>query len=127
MKGLTLEPNADNTQLLYDNPDLGLRFLYPRRWRVAGDLGQQVRLDGTDGSGVLMTLEPPARVPSAAQFLEESEKWFASQKGYKVLRSEAPQRVQTAPGPWTISPWRSIPGDSRCSWTITWSTRRRAE
>ena len=97
LKGLTLEPNADNSLLLYDNADLGIRFLYPRRWRMAGDLGQQVRLDGSNGSGVLLTLEPPARMPSAVQFLEESRNWFASQKGSKVLRSDPPQRVQAAP------------------------------
>ena len=32
-----LEPNADNTLLLYDNPELGIRFLYPRRWHVGSD------------------------------------------------------------------------------------------
>jgi hypothetical protein len=93
LKGLTLQPNVENTQLVYDNPDLGLRFLYPRRWRVAGDLGRQVRLDGSDGSGLLITLEPPARVPTAAQFLAESRGWFLSQKA-RVVRADPPQRVQ---------------------------------
>src|SRR5262249_5996323 len=32
LKGVALEPNADNTLLLYDDPELGVRFLYPRRW-----------------------------------------------------------------------------------------------
>src|SRR5260370_29199371 len=36
LKGVALEPNDDNTRLLYDNPDLGVRFQYPRRWRAAG-------------------------------------------------------------------------------------------
>ena len=36
--------------LRFNNADLGLRFLYPRRWRVAGGMGRQVRLDGADGT-----------------------------------------------------------------------------
>ena len=61
---MALEPNADNTQLLYDNPDLGVRFLHPRRWRVAGVRGAQVALDETGGNGLLLTLEPAATVPT---------------------------------------------------------------
>ena len=34
VRGRDLSPTAENTLLLYDNPDLGVRFLYPRRWRV---------------------------------------------------------------------------------------------
>src|SRR5262249_16850311 len=45
LKGLALEPSPANTLLLYENPDLGLRFLYPRRWRVASQRGPQVALD----------------------------------------------------------------------------------
>jgi hypothetical protein len=96
LKGLALEPSADNTLLLYDNAELGVRFLYPRRWRVAGGLGRQVRLDGADGSGLLLTLEPPGRVPTGAQFLAESRDYFQGQKA-KVLRADGPQRVQAAP------------------------------
>ena len=31
LRGVALEPSADNTLLLYDNPDMGVRFLHPRR------------------------------------------------------------------------------------------------
>src|SRR5262249_12467654 len=34
LAGIPLEPNADNTLLLYDDAALGVRLLYPRRWRV---------------------------------------------------------------------------------------------
>ena len=30
LRGLELKPGIENTLLLYDNPDLGVRFLYPR-------------------------------------------------------------------------------------------------
>jgi hypothetical protein len=93
LRGATLEPNADNTRLLYDNPDLGLRFLYPRRWRVAGVRGSQVTLDGADGSGLLITLDPPARLPTGAAFLAESRGWLEKQKA-RVVRVEPPRAVQ---------------------------------
>lgn len=90
------EPNADNTQLLYDNPDLGVRLLYPRRWRIAGVRGRQLAIDEANGSGLLLTLEPPARVPSAAQFLTESRTYLQQQKA-KILRADAPRRLQALP------------------------------
>ena len=53
LKGVALEPNAENTLLLYDNPDFGVRFVYPRRWHPAAVRGSQLALDGADGSGLL--------------------------------------------------------------------------
>jgi hypothetical protein len=93
LRGVAVEPNADNTLLLYDNPDLGLRFLYPRRWRVAAVArGNQVTLDGADGSGLLLTVEPPAQVPTGNQFLGESRAWLQSQKA-RVLQVTLPAAV----------------------------------
>jgi hypothetical protein len=96
LKGVALEPNADNTLLLYENDDLGVRFLHPRRWRMAGVRGTQVALDSADGSGVLLTVEPPNRVPTGAQFLKESRDWLLGQKA-KVLRIEAVRQVLSKP------------------------------
>jgi hypothetical protein len=97
LKGLTLTPTADNTLLLYDSAELGVRFLYPRRWRVAGGLGQQVRLDGADGSGLQITLDPAAKTPTGAQFLAESRDYFTGQKA-KIFRMDAPYRVRGGAG-----------------------------
>jgi hypothetical protein len=97
LKGLTLTPNADNTLLLYESAELGLRFVYPRRWRTAGGVGRQVRLDGADGSGLQITLDPPARVPTGAQFLAESRDYFTGQKA-KIFRLEAPYQVRGGAG-----------------------------
>jgi hypothetical protein len=97
LKGLTLTPTGDNTLLLYDNADLGLRFVYPRRWRVAGGMGRQVRLDSADGSGLQITLDPPAKVPTGAQFLKESRDYFTGQKA-KIIRTEEPSRVRGGAG-----------------------------
>ena len=108
LKGLTLTPTADNTLLLYDNAELGLRFVYPRRWRVAGGVGRQVRLDGADGSGLQITLDPPAKVPAGEQFLAESRDYFAGQKA-KVF-AHARSRPASAAG--------------RASWSTSRSTWR---
>ncbi len=96
LRGVKLDPDADNTLMLYDNPEIGVRFLFPRRWRVAGVRGLQVALDEINGNGLLLTLEPAARVPTAAQFLAETRAWMGQQKA-KVLRVEAPRRLQAAP------------------------------
>lgn len=96
LKGLTLEPGTDNTLLLFDNPELGVRFLYPRRWRASVLPNQQVALDGADGSGLLLTVEPTVKVPTGAQFLSESRGWLQQQKA-KELRVVPPQRLLGPP------------------------------
>src|SRR5262249_7671098 len=72
LRGVALEPDAENTLLLYDNTELGVRFLYPRRWKIAGADGKQVAVDAPDGSGFLLTVEPAGRTPTGAQLLKES-------------------------------------------------------
>jgi hypothetical protein len=96
LKGVVTEPNADNTRMLYENPDLGVKFLYPRRWRVSGVRGSQVILDGADGSGLLLTLDPVERVPTGGQFLAESRTWLEKQKA-KILRVVPPDRLRETP------------------------------
>jgi hypothetical protein len=97
LRGVTLEPNASNTLLLYDNSDLGVRFLHPRRWRLAAERGQQITLDAADGSGLLLTVESANNVPTAAQYLKESRDWFAKQK-VKVHREEPAQGLRADNG-----------------------------
>jgi hypothetical protein len=96
LKGVTLERTEDNTRLLYDNPDLGVRFLHPRRWLIAEVRGNQVALATRDGAGLLLTVEPPARVPTGAQYLVESRDWLKGQKA-KILRTDEPRKVQASP------------------------------
>src|SRR5262249_16040100 len=76
LPGVTVEPNGENTLLLFDNPDLGVQFLYPRRWRMAGVLGRQVALDEKHGSGLLLTVESPATTPTGEQLLKESQEFL---------------------------------------------------
>jgi hypothetical protein len=95
LKGLVLEANPDNTQLLYDNPELGVRFLYARRWR-ASERGRQVTLDDPAGSGLMLTVESLTRLPTAAQFVAETRDFFQKQKA-KMGRSQEPRRLRAAP------------------------------
>src|SRR5260370_35586711 len=98
IKSLRQEPDTDLMLLLYDNPDQGVRFLYPRRWHVAEDNEKQITMDGPDGSGLRLTFDSPSRIPKVEQFLKESRDWFSDQKA-KVLRVEDPERVQSKPTP----------------------------
>ncbi len=80
VRGLKLDPTDDNTRLLYDNPDLGVRFLHPRRWKVMGVRGRQIAVDDTNGNGMLLTLEPISQAPMGDQYLRESKEWMEKQK-----------------------------------------------
>lgn len=98
LKGVGLDPTDENTLLLYDNADLGVRFLYPRRWHVATVTGPQIALDEPGGSGLLITVEAPARVPTGAQFLAETQA-FLQKSGARILRTEQPRRVPASGQP----------------------------
>jgi hypothetical protein len=94
IRGLTVEPNGDNTQLLYESPELGVRLQHPRRWRMQAAKGRQLFFEATNGNGVLVTLEPPASVPTASAYLAETQAFIAKEKG-KVLKTDTPQRLTT--------------------------------
>jgi hypothetical protein len=96
LRSVKLEPDDDNTLLLYDNEDLGLRFLYPRRWRVAGVRGGQLGIDETNGSGLMLTIEAAGRVPTAAQYLTESRNWLLKEKA-RIHRVTEPRTLRNAP------------------------------
>ncbi len=97
VRGLTLEPTDENTRLLYDNRDLGVRFLYPRRWKVMGVRGRQLAIDDTEGNGMLLTLEPATKAPTGAQYLRESTDWLEKQKG-KIVSVDPVRRVSSTSG-----------------------------
>ena len=86
-----LRPTAENTLLLYDNADLGVRFLYPRRWRVGAVRGRQLTIEDPAGGGILVTLEPAGSVPTAEQFLAETQEFLKSQE-WAVSAVDPPRR-----------------------------------
>jgi len=98
LRGLNLKPDVENTQLLYDDGNLGVRFLYPRGWRVGAVQGKQLTLDHAGlGGGMLITVEPPAKVPSAESYLKEATAFLQKEKA-KVAVLLAPTRVRPEPG-----------------------------
>jgi hypothetical protein len=95
--GKRLDPNEENSQLLYHNPELGLRLSYPRRWHVNAVRGWQVTLDeARGGSGLLLTVEPLQRLPSGNEFLSQT-KTELQRRGLKIIREERARRIQDAP------------------------------
>jgi hypothetical protein len=90
LRGLVLEPNEDNTLLLFEQAELGVRFLYPRRWRMASVSGRQIALDENRGNGLLLTIEPSAKLPTGAQFHQEVRTWLTQQKAV-VHRMDQPR------------------------------------
>ncbi|HEY1379508.1 MAG TPA: hypothetical protein VGF55_22080 [Gemmataceae bacterium] len=96
IRGLALEPNADNSLLLYEGGELGVRLLYSRRWRMPAVRGRQLFLNDANGNGLMLTLETPASLPTAAAYLDEIRAFIAKEKG-KVLRTDGPRRLQGPP------------------------------
>jgi hypothetical protein len=96
LRGLDLKPTSENTLLLYDDTRLGVRFLYPRGWRVGAVQGKQVTLDHARGAGMLVTVEPVAKVPSADDYLKEVSGFLEKQKA-KIDVTDKPTRVRAEP------------------------------
>jgi hypothetical protein len=96
LRGLELKPTAENTLLLYDDDRLGVRFLYPRGWRVGAVQGNQVTLDHARGAGMLITVEPADRVPLAHDYAKEVTAFLEKQKA-EILVSDSPTRVRAEP------------------------------
>lgn len=96
LKGLDLKPTDENSLLLYDDPDLGVRLLYPRRWRVGTTQARQITLDEPKGGGVLFTPTPPGKTPTAAAFRDEAKAYLAKQKA-KISPPPDPKRVSDKP------------------------------
>lgn len=97
LRGLALKPDAENTLLLYDDPRLGVRFLYPRGWRVGAVQGKQLTLDHSRlGGGILVTVEPAAKTPSADDYLRETTAFLDKEKA-KVTVATRPTRIRAEP------------------------------
>ncbi|MBN9118305.1 MAG: hypothetical protein J0I06_03945 [Planctomycetes bacterium] len=97
LRDLELKPTPENTLLLYDNADLGIRFLYPRGWRVGAVQGNQLTLDHARGGGLLFTVEPPAKVPSADDYLKETLGVLREKQKATITATDKPARVRAEP------------------------------
>jgi hypothetical protein len=94
LRGMTLEPNAENSLLLFEHPQTGARFLYPRNWHVAGVNDKQIGVDEKRGCGVLITLTPAASTPNGTQFFNETVSFLQKERA-KLTRAEKPRVVQS--------------------------------
>jgi hypothetical protein len=97
LQGLNLKPTVENCLLLYDNTQLGIRFLYPRGWRVSVVQGRQVTLDHARGAGVFITVEPTSRVPLANEYLKEVSEFLKKEKKAQITGIDNPIRVRSEP------------------------------
>ncbi|MFO0797298.1 MAG: hypothetical protein U0804_07455 [Gemmataceae bacterium] len=97
LRGLTLKPDAENTLLLYDDQRLGVRFLYPRGWRVGAVQGKQVTLDHSRlGGGILVTVETAAKTPAVDDYLRETTAFLEKEKA-RVSVAARPARIRAEP------------------------------
>jgi hypothetical protein len=93
LQGLKLEPNADNTKLLFEHPQVGARFEYPRNWRVGVINDKQIAVDERFGSGMLISIGPSTATPAADKFFKDTLGWLSKQEA-KVLKTEDPRVIQ---------------------------------
>jgi hypothetical protein len=90
--GLELDPNETNTRLLFDNPELGVRFTHARNWRVVRNTGRQITLDESGGAGLLITLDTTEAAPTAARYLREAMKEL-NERGGKLTNRTGPENL----------------------------------
>ncbi len=94
-KKLKTEPDESNTRLLYINPDLHIRFIYPRNWHVSRVQGRQITLDEKNGAGLLITVDPPEQLPKVADFQKETSQSLLDRKA-TIQRTDSPTQLRTA-------------------------------
>jgi hypothetical protein len=92
IKELQLEPSEENTRLLFDSEQSGVRFVYSRNWNVGRNTGRQITLDERSGAGLLITLDTAEAVPTPEKFLREAMKDLAD-RGAKLTNRTGPERL----------------------------------
>jgi hypothetical protein len=92
VKGLELTPSEENTRLLYDSEEMGVRFVHSRNWRVVRTNGRQITLDESDGSGLLITLDAPGSAPLASDYLKEAIRDLRD-RGAKLTNRIGPDKL----------------------------------
>jgi hypothetical protein len=96
IRTLPQEPTLQNTMLLFEDDEMRLKFLYPRRWRVARIDGPQMTLEEKGGNGLLITCDVSSKLPTGAQYQQETKDWLLRKKA-EVSTMSPPQRVDNSP------------------------------
>lgn len=118
------EPTAANTWILFQDPGVGAEFQYPRSWTLRKADARQIVLDAADGSGILITLEPLAQVPTPAQFQQEAATSLGRQS-FKIGRTQPPRRL--APEPRPIDQFSfEVEATNRTAWVFDYYVNRQA-
>jgi hypothetical protein len=92
IKELTLDPSEENTRLVFDGEQSGIRFVYSRNWHVGRNTGRQITLDERTGAGLLITLDKADAVPTPEKYLREAMKDLTD-RGAKLTNRTGPERV----------------------------------
>lgn len=94
-KGLPLDPNEDNTRLLFEDDELGVRLAHARKWKPRVE-GTQIKLEDSRGNGVVLTPDPLNRLPTLPQFIAEAKGGLERRKA-KVSNVTSAETVQRQP------------------------------
>jgi hypothetical protein len=96
LAGLELKPTPNNTALLYESADLGVRFQYPRNWEITSAKKNLIQLDEETGGRMHVTIDPgPTSTPTKLR--GELLGWLDSQKA-TVQAAGSPEKVATRGG-----------------------------
>jgi hypothetical protein len=102
LRGLTVEPNAENTRLLFDGTIDGLGFSYPRNWHLEGSDSRQLGLVEKGGSGLLMVRDPgPPQQGVADKFMKDARDRLAKDKA-TIHRVVPPQQIDKTTSKFSI-------------------------
>lgn len=105
MRQLALEPTARNTALLFNEPESGMIFQYPRAWHIREADAKQIIVDFANEGGFVITRESLAQTPTIQQFQTEVQTALGKEK-VAVLSHDRPQRL--APPPDAIDRFRYL-------------------
>jgi hypothetical protein len=102
LRALVLEPNDDNTRILFDNAALGLRLLYPHHWHIEGTNPRQVGLNDGRGTGLLLVVDPGPPAKGAVERFHQAVQNGLKQQKVQLRRVGNPELLQPGLAVFTI-------------------------
>ena len=90
LAGLELKPNRESTAMLFEQKNLGVRFLYPRNWELGSVKDNLIQLDDPTGGRMRVTIDAKP-VPNAERLRGQLLTWLESRKA----TVKEPTKVQT--------------------------------
>ena len=80
LAGLDSKPNRESTAMLFEQKNLGVRFIYPRNWDLGSVKDNLIQLEDPTGGGMRLTIDAkPA--PTADKLRGQLLQWLESRKG----------------------------------------------